>query len=104
MAVNALQVRAEISFHTLPGRHADDIPDASFWFLQQTCPIASVEQSLALITDLQLSAAGSDLLANMYAVLVSVGAPAGRCWRCWRTILTSAPWPWSCARRRRPQC
>ena len=42
MAVNALQVRAEMSFQTLPGRHANATPAASFWSLQQTCPIASV--------------------------------------------------------------
>ncbi len=41
MAVNALQVRAEMTSHTLHGGHANTTSAASFELLQQTCPVPS---------------------------------------------------------------
>ena len=105
MAVNALQVRAGMPFHTLLGEHASATPAAPF---SGSCKIPvqlpASEQSAAICSDLQLSAAPCDLQGQREAMLVSLGSPAGRCWRCLRTTPTSAPWPWSCAPRRPPPC
>ena len=42
MAVNALQVRAEMASHTLLDKHASATPAPSFYSLQHICPIASI--------------------------------------------------------------
>ena len=42
MAVNALQVRAEMASHTLLGKYASATPAPSFYSLQHICPIASI--------------------------------------------------------------